>query len=104
MHRSPLQIECVETPSLPFSHTKSAGGVIEARPALQEAGSGTSPTPPFQSLVIRPIPFLTAKSLLERNHYLHSLPGNTQLAFGLFVGSSLLVANTLRRNPYGRHR
>lgn len=81
-----------------------AGGVIEARSAPQRAGSGSNPTSALRTLVIRPIPFLTAKSLLERNHYLHSLPGNTQLSFGVFVGSSLSGVLTLGAGSANAHR
>lgn len=81
-----------------------AGGVIEARPALQQSSSGANPTSALQSLLIRPIPFLTSKSLLERYHYLHSIPGNTQLNFGVFVGLSLLGALTLGAGSANAHR
>lgn len=95
MRRTSLQNNCVETPTFPLTQSKCAGGVRKARPAFQRAGSGANPTPALQFFVIRPIPFLTAKILLERNHYLHSLPGDTQLTFGVFVGSGLSGVLTL---------
>ena len=92
------------SPSVPDSQAKSAGGVAEARPASQRAGSGVSPTPALQSLMVRPIAIRTAKSLIQRHHYLHSLPGGTQLAFGVFFGTSLLGALTLGVGPANAHR
>jgi hypothetical protein len=53
----------------------------------------------LQSLIVRPIPFVLARRLLEREHYLHSFPGGTKLAFGAFVGASLLGALTLGAGP-----
>jgi hypothetical protein len=40
-----------------------------------------------------------AKRLLEREHYLHSLPGGTKLAFGAFSGTRLMGALTLGAGP-----
>jgi hypothetical protein len=40
-----------------------------------------------------------ARRLLEREHYLHSFPGGTKLAFGAFVGARLLGALTLGAGP-----
>jgi hypothetical protein len=40
-----------------------------------------------------------ARRLLEREHYLHSLPGGTRLAFGVFLGCRLLGALTLGVGP-----
>jgi hypothetical protein len=51
-------------------------------------------------IVVRPIPALTAKELLVRKHYLHSLPGGTKLAFGVFVGERLLGAATMGVGPF----
>jgi hypothetical protein len=52
------------------------------------------------NIVVRPIPNSTAKELLVREHYLHSLPGGTKLAFGVFVGERLLGAVTLGVGPF----
>jgi hypothetical protein len=53
----------------------------------------------LQSLIVRPIPFVLARRLLEREHYLHSSPGGTKLAIGAFVCASLLGALTLGAGP-----
>jgi hypothetical protein len=49
---------------------------------------------------VRPIPTITAKEILVRYHYLHSLPGGTKLAFGVFVDQRLLGAVTLGVGPF----
>ncbi|HZA21661.1 MAG TPA: DNA methyltransferase [Dehalococcoidia bacterium] len=77
----------------------SASGVAAARPASQQAGGGATPTPVLQSLEVRPIPILAARRLIEREHYLHSLPGGTRLAFGVFMGSRLMGALALGVGP-----
>lgn len=73
----------------------SAGGVIVAQPASQQAGGGATPTPALQSFIVKPIPFIVAKPLLVLEHYLHSFPGGTKLAYGAFAGSRLLGALSL---------
>ena len=81
----------------------SAGGVTASRPAFQRAGGGASPTPALQSLQVRPIPIRSAKAILVGEHYLHSMPGGTQLAFGMFLESRLLGALTLGVGPFNSH-
>src|SRR5919106_3844127 len=86
-------------PGLPGGRFMSASGVAAARPASQQAGGGATPTPVLQSLEVRPIPILAARRLIEREHYLHSLPGGTRLAFGVFMGSRLMGALALGVGP-----
>jgi hypothetical protein len=50
-------------------------------------------------LIVRPIPFTAAKRMLERNHYLHSMPGGTKLAFGVFFKRRLEGAITFGSGP-----
>jgi hypothetical protein len=50
------------------------------------------------------VPVKVAKSLLVREHYLHSLSGGTQLAFGVFLGHRLLGALTLGVGPFNGYR
>ncbi|MDP6494958.1 MAG: DNA methyltransferase, partial [Dehalococcoidia bacterium] len=66
----------------------------------QEAGPGASPRAALQEVMVRPIPFRVARELLEREHYLHSLPGGTCLALGAFLDSRLKGAITLGVGPY----
>nr|ABZ06037.1 hypothetical protein ALOHA_HF4000005H07ctg1g5 [uncultured marine microorganism HF4000_005H07] len=82
----------------------SAGSVVAARPAYQRAGGGAIPTPALQSLRVRPISHRAAKGLLLRNHYLHTMPGGTRLAFGVFSGDRLMGAATLGVGPFNVHR
>jgi len=81
----------------------SAGGVAAARPAHPQAGSGASPTLALHSLQVQPIPLQVAKRLLVRHHYLHSFPGGTQLAFGVFRSSRLMGAVALGVGPFNAH-
>ena len=77
---------------------------MAARPADQRAGGGSIPTPALHDLVVRPIQVGAAGALLVREHYLHSMPGGTQLAFGVFADLRLLGAATLGVGPKNGHR
>ena len=54
----------------------------------------------LRDLRVLPVPTLVARAVLERHHYLHSLPGGTQLAFGVFAGGRLLGALALGVGPF----
>jgi hypothetical protein len=82
----------------------SAGSVAVARPESIRAGGGAIPTPALQSLAVRPISHRAAKGLLVRNHYLHTMPGGTRLAFGVFSGDRLMGTVTLGVGPFNAHR
>ena len=73
----------------------SAGGVAAAWPAIRQAGGGASPTSALQCLRVQPIPMREVKKVLVKEHYLDSMPNGTMLAFGVFLGNSLLGAITL---------
>jgi hypothetical protein len=77
----------------------SAGGVTVARLAHQQAGGGATPTPALQQIRVKPVPVVIARRLVEQWHYLHSLPGGTCLAFGVFLSRQLLGALTLGVGP-----
>jgi hypothetical protein len=77
----------------------SAGSVAAARLNDHWVGGGAIPTSALQQLKVKPVPFVVARKLLEREHYLHSFPGGTKLAFGAFVGTRLLGALTLGSGP-----
>ncbi len=81
-----------------------AGGVQGAQPATQQARGGATPTPALHSLWVSPIPIAVAKALLVEHHYLHSLPGGTCLAFGVFHQGRLLGALTLGVGPANAYR
>ena len=77
----------------------SVGSVKVARPVNQREGGGASPTPALQDLFVKPVPNNIARSIVERHHYLHSFPGATKLAFGVFVGFGLQGAVVLGCGP-----
>ena len=77
---------------------------MAAQPATQQAGGGPIPTPALQQIRVWPVPFSAAKAILERNHYLHSMPGGSHLAFGVFAGHHLLGALTFGAGPANVHR
>lgn len=54
----------------------------------------------LSALRVLPVAPRIARAVLERHHYLHSLPGGTQLAFGVFAGGRLLGAVTLGVGPF----
>ena len=56
-----------------------------------------------QSLFVRPIPIKVAKELVVREHYIHTLPGGTQMAFGAFMNGRLLGVLTLGVGPFNSH-
>jgi hypothetical protein len=60
---------------------------------------GPTPGMTLQQIVLRPIPFVIARELILKKHYLHSIPGGTKLTFGVFLGSSLLGAITFGAGP-----
>ena len=82
----------------------SVGGVSAARSVYQQAGGGATPTPTLQSLVVRPVAYNAARDLLARNHYLHTMPGGTKLAFGVYSGGRLMGALALGVGPFNAHR
>ena len=82
----------------------SAGSVAVARPESIQARGGAIPTPALQSLTVRPISHRAAKELLVRNHYLHTMPGGTQMTFGVFLEQRLLGALALGVGPFNAHR
>ena len=69
-----------------------------------EAGPGASPRTALQGLRVAPVPIRVAKAILERSHYLHSLPGATKLAFGVFAADRLLGVITLGSGPTNAYR
>ena len=58
----------------------------------------------IHNIKVQPIPMTVAKKLLEREHYLHSIPGGTKLAFGIFADGRINGAITLGVGPANAHR
>ena len=81
-----------------------AGSVKAARPTIQWAGGGATPTSALHQIFVAPIAISVAKLLIVLYHYLHSLPGGTQLAFGVFVGQRLLGVLTIGCGPSQAYR
>ena len=77
----------------------SAGGVTAARPAIQQAGGGATPTSALHDLTVVCIAIRVAKVLIVCHHYLHTLPGATAMAFGVLLDGRLLGALTLGAGP-----
>ena len=61
----------------------SAASVMENTAPSHDADPGSSPRAALHSIRVAPIPIRMARSLIERYHYLHSLPGGTQIALGI---------------------
>ena len=80
-----------------------AAGVTASTALFQRAGPGSTPRAALHDLQVRPIPSLVARKLIVRHHYLHSLPGGTHLAFGVFLHHSLSGTITLGAGPYNAH-
>ena len=78
----------------------SAASVTESTAPVQGERPGSTPRAALQSIHVQPIPFVAAKKILVKHHYLHSLPGGTQLAFGAFVEDKLLGALTFGAGPH----
>ena len=77
----------------------SAGGVAVSTVSIRETGAGSTPSAALHQLHVALIPVRMAKALIELKHYLHSLPGGTQLAFGIFLGSRLMGVLTIGCGP-----
>ncbi len=78
----------------------SAASVTESTAPVQGERPGSTPRAALQFIRLQPIPFVAAKKILAKHHYLHSLPGGTKLAFGTFVEGRLLGAITFGVGPY----
>lgn len=84
----------------------SAGSVMVSTSSDHEgrAGSGSSPSPALQDIIVRPIPSVAAMKIIVKNHYLHSFPGCTRLCFGAFVGNRLYGAIIFGSGPANAFR
>ena len=82
----------------------SAAGVTASTAPAQGAGAGSIPSAALQDLRVSPVPFRVAKWILTRHHYLHTMPGGTRVALGVFLAKRLLGAVTLGVGPSNVHR
>lgn len=81
----------------------SAVSVADSTVADQVTGPGSSPRTALQSIRVAPVPLSVAKVPIVRHHYLHSAPGGTKLAFGVFMESRLMGAMTIGCGPAQAH-
>ena len=81
-----------------------ATGVMVSTAPSHGARPGSIPRVALHDLRVAPVPLWVAKPLVVANHYLHSLPGGTHMAFGVFLGARLLGALTLGVGPKNGHR
>ena len=82
----------------------SAAGVTVCTAPNRGAGPGSTPRAVLHHLNVLPLLILVAKILFEREHYLHSLPGGTKLAFGVFLERMLLGAVAFGTGPFQAYR
>lgn len=83
---------------------RRAAGVLDSTVPSQRTGPGSTPRAALHSIHVAPIPISVAKKILVQQHYLHSLPGGTRLAFGVFIGARLMGAMTFGVGPSDAHR
>ncbi len=82
----------------------SADSVMVSTTSIREGRAGSIPSPALQAIRVQPIPFVAAKQIIIKHHYLHSLPGGTKLAFGVVMCGKLLGAITFGAGPYNSFR
>jgi hypothetical protein len=89
-----------EKSELPGETNTSDTGINTNLSSLHGSESVSSHSQILADLFLKPIPFLIARKLLEQRHYLHSFPGGTMLAIGIFLNNRLLGAVTLGAGPF----
>lgn len=82
----------------------SAGSVIGAQSANHRTGGGANPTPALSDLKVVTIGVKAARRLIEEHHYLHSMPGGTQIAFGVLSQRKLHGVIVLGVGPFNAYQ
>ena len=82
----------------------SAVAMMESRVSCQGTRTGQTPRTALQSIRLQPISFTIARKIVVPHHYLHSLPGGTKLACGVFLNHNLLGAITFGAGPQNTFR
>jgi hypothetical protein len=82
----------------------SAAGVAVSTILDQRIGPGASPRAALHYIRVVVVLHAIARTLIEREHYLHSWPGGTMFCFGVMVGCRLLGALTIGVGPKNAHR
>ena len=81
-----------------------AAGVRVSTASIQGVRAGSSPSAALHSLWLKPVPFTVAKTIIEKHHYLHSLPGGTKLTFGVFISNRLMGVIVFGSGPHSAYR
>ena len=82
----------------------SAASVKDSTVSIHETGAGSSPSAALQLIHVQPIPFVAARKLIEKYHYLHSMPGGTKLVFGVLRDGRLLGTLTFGAGPHNAYK
>ena len=78
----------------------SAVGVTASTAPYHGARPGSTPRAALHKLRVMPVSISVARGVIEKHHYLHSLPGGTKMALGVMAGERLVGALTLGVGPY----
>ncbi len=73
---------------------KRVASVTDSTAFSSRVRPGSTPRAALHELRVRPVPIMLARKMMIREHYLHTLPGGTQLAFGIFLGARMVGALT----------
>ena len=89
---------------MPSSHGCTVGKVGSASVSAgarhrRDAHRSASPIPSVKELQVCPIPQQVAKQVIVAHHYIHSFPGGTAIAFGVFDAERLMGVATLGVGP-----
>jgi hypothetical protein len=81
----------------------SAASVTVSTSRYHREGCGSNPTAALHLIMVKPISPVIAKRIIERHHYLHSLPGGTKLTFGVFINDRLTGALSFGVGPFNTY-
>lgn len=81
-----------------------AASVRDRTASHQGVRPGSSPRAAPPQIRVSPISFMAAKSIVEREHYLHSMPGGSRNPLGVFRGPRLWGVVILGAGPSNAHR
>ena len=77
-----------------------AAGVMASTVPTPGTGPRSIRRAALHNIWVRLIPLIVAKAIVVRHHYLGTLPGGTQLTFGIFQGGRLLGVVPLGVGPF----
>lgn len=82
----------------------SAASAMASTALFQGAGPGSTPRAALQDILVTPVSMGLAKQVIVQGHYLHSMPGGSKLAFGVFALGRMLGAVILGAGPAMAYR